>query len=311
MRRDLIHMRKPSFDPGLTQKFAGPWRRVINKDGSFNVHRRGASWRDFHPYLHLINLSWPSFLLVLFAGYLVANTVFAAACDSLGAGQLLGADAPTAGGRFLNAFFFSSHTLSTVGYGNISPRGTAANVLASFEALLGVLGFAVATGLLFGRVSRPSAKIGFSQNLVVAPYQDGASLQFRVVNRRANSLMELEVKLLLMTVEADNGEHRRSYHVLRLEREQVLFLPLTWTIVHPIDTESPFWGKSAEDLERLQAEVLILIKAYDDTFSQTVLTRHSYRHDEIAWGHRFAPAFYVDGQGDLVLELRKVGELAS
>jgi inward rectifier potassium channel len=81
--------------------------------------------------------------------------------------------------------------------------------------------------------------------------------------------------------------------------------------VHPIDTESPFWGKSAEDLERLQAEVLILIKAYDDTFSQTVLTRHSYRHDEIAWGHRFAPAFYVDGQGDLVLELRKVGELAS
>jgi inward rectifier potassium channel len=303
-------MRKPSFDPGLTQKFEGPLRRVINKDGSFNVHRRGASWRDFHPYLHLINMGWPSFLLTLFAGYLVANTLFAAAYYWLGPGQLMGADAPTAWGRFLNDFFFSSHTLSTVGYGNISPKGTAANVAASFEALVGVLGFAVATGLLFGRVSRPSARIGFSESMVVAPYQNGAGLQFRVVNRRANSLMELEAKLLLMTVETDNGEHRRSYHMLRLEREQVLFLPLTWTIVHPIDAESPLWGKSAEDLERLQAEVLILIKAYDDTFSQTVLAQHSYRHDEIVWGNRFAPAFFVDGEGDLVLELRKVGELA-
>jgi inward rectifier potassium channel len=304
-------MRKPTFDPGLTQKFEGPLRRVINRDGSFNVHRRGASWRDFHPYLHLINLGWPSFLLALFAGYLVANTVFAAAYYSLGAGQLQGGDAPTQWGRFLNAFFFSSHTLSTVGYGNISPKGTAANVVASFESLLGVLGFAVATGLLFGRISRPSAKIGFSESMVVAPYQEGHSLQFRVVNRRANSLMEMESRLLLMTVDMDHGEHRRSYHVLRLEREQVLFLPLTWTVVHPIDAESPLWGKSPEDLERLQAEVLILIKAYDDTFSQTVLARHSYRHDEIVWGKRFAPAFHVDGQGDLVLELRKVGELAS
>ena len=285
-------------------------RRVIDKDGSFNAHCRGASWRDFHPYLHLINLSWPSFLLALFAGYMVANVLFAAAYYSLGAGQLQGADAPTAWGRFLNAFFFSSHTLSTVGYGNISPKGTAANVVASLEALIGVLGFAVATGLLFGRVSRPSAKIGFSESMVVAPYQEGSSLQFRVVNRRANSLMEMEARLLLMTVETDHGEHRRSYHVLRLEREQVLFLPLTWTVVHPIDAESPLWGKSAEDLERLQAEVLILIKAYDDTFSQTVLARHSYRHDEIVWGTRFAPAFFVNGEGDLVLELRKVGDLA-
>ena len=304
-------MRNPTFDPGLTQKFEGPLRRVINKDGSFNVHRRGASWRDFHPYLHLINLGWPSFLLALFVGYLVANTLFAAAYYSLGAGQLQGADAPTEWGRFLNGFFFSSHTLSTVGYGNITPKSTAANVVASLEALVGVLGFAVATGLLFGRVSRPSARIGFSESMVVAPYQEGASLQFRVVNRRANSLMEMEARLLLMTVEMNNGEQRRSYRVLRLERDQVLFLPLTWTIVHPIDAESPLWGQSAADLQRLQAEVLILIKAYDDTFSQTVLARHSYRHDEIVWCKRFAPAFHVDGEGDLVRELRKVGELAS
>jgi inward rectifier potassium channel len=115
---------------------------------------------------------------------------------------------------------------------------------------------------------------------------------------------------MLMTVERDGGQDRRNYQIMRLERERVLFFPLTWTVVHPIDPESPFHGKSAEDLRRLQAEVLVLIKGYDDTFSQTVLARYSYRHDEILWDKRFAPAFFVDKRGDLVLEVRKVGEIA-
>ncbi len=302
-------MQRASFDPGLTQQFTAPFRRVINKDGTFNVHRHGTTWRDVHPYLHLINMRWPTFLAVLFLAYLVVNTAFAGIYYGIGTGQLEGADAPTAWGRFLKAFFFSAHTLSTVGYGNISPKGTAANAVASFEALVGVLGFAVATGLLFGRVSRPSARMGFSENMVIAPYQDGTSLQFRVVNRRRNSLMDLETRVMLMTVDPSDTGSKRNYRLLRLEREQVMFLPLTWTVVHPIDAESPLWGKTAEDLARAQAEVLILVKAYDDTFSQTVLARYSYRHDEIVWGKRFAPAFFVDDEGDLVVEVRKVGEL--
>jgi inward rectifier potassium channel len=186
----------------------------------------------------------------------------------------------------------------------------AGNVVAAFEALVGVLSFAVATGLLFGRVSRPSAKIGYSENMVVAPYQEGTSLQFRVVNRRANSLMELEAKVMLMMVDMTSANAQRTYKLLTLERDKVLFLPLTWTVVHPIDRESPLWGKTPEDLERMQVEVLILLKGYDDTFNQTVLSRHSYRHEEIVWGRKFDPAFSVDEDGDLVLELRKVGELA-
>ena len=303
-------MRKPGFDPGLTQQFNAPLRRIINKDGSFNVHRRGTTWRDFHPYLHLINTGWPRFLAVVLLGYMAANTAFALVYYCLGPGQLAGADASTESGRFLNDFFFSAHTLSTVGYGSIYPKGTEANIVAALESLVGVLGFALATGLLFGRVSRPSAKIGFSDNMLITAYQDITSLQFRVVNRRANDLMELQARLLLMTVETQDGQPLRQYKQLKLEREQVLFLPLTWTVVHPIDNESPLWEKTAEDLERLQAEVLILIKAYDDTFSQTVLARHSYRHDEVVWGKRFAPAFMVDAEGDMVLELKKVGELA-
>ena len=184
-------MQNPAFDPGLTQKYTGNVRRVINKDGTFNVRRRGATWRDFHPYLHLINLGWVPFFGVLFLGYLVVNTLFALAYYGLGPGHLLGADASTAGGRFFNDFFFSAHTLSTVGYGSISPKSLGSNIVAAMESLVGVLGFALATGLLFGRVSRPSAKIGFSEKMLVAPYQDMQSLQFRVVNRRRNDLMEI------------------------------------------------------------------------------------------------------------------------
>jgi inward rectifier potassium channel len=301
-------MQNPTFDPGLTQKYTGNVRRVINKDGTFNVRRRGATWRDFNPYLHLINMGWVAFLGMVFLAYLVVNTLFALAYFGLGPGQLQGGDASTESGRFLNAFFFSAHTLSTVGYGSISPKSLGSNIVAATESLVGVLGFAVATGLLFGRVSRPSAKIGFSEKMLITAYQDIQSLQFRVVNRRRNDLMEIEARVLLMTVEEKDGHPARNYRLLKLEREKVLFLPLTWTIVHPIDGESPLFGLAAGDFERLQAEVMILIKAYDDTFSQTVLARYSYRYHEIGWNEHFAPAFSVDSDGDLVLELQKVGQ---
>ena len=304
-------MQTPTFDPGLTQQFDGTLRRAINKDGSFNVRRRGTTWRDTHPYLYLINAPWPVFLAIVFASYLVVNTLFALVYFALGPDQLQGADAATGFRHFLNGFFFSAHTLTTVGYGSISPKGVEANLVAAFEAMVGLMGFALATGVLYGRVSRPSARIGFSGNMIVAPYQDGTSLQFRIVNQRANALMELEAKVLLMTVEGPPGALARKYKTLRLERESVYFLPLTWTIVHPIDRESPLDGRTAEELQKLQAEFLILIKGFDDTFSQTVHARYSYRYDEIVWGTRFVPAFQIDPDGDIVLEVGRVGALSA
>ena len=300
-------MKQESFDPGLTTQFSGALRRAINHDGSFNVARKGLRLRDVNPYLKLIDTTWPRFFLVVLLAFLVLNVAFAGLYLALGVENLKGAEPEMS--AFENAFFFSVHTLTTVGYGNIYPTGTWANAVSAAEAATGLMVFALFTGLLYGRFSRPSARILFSDQAIIAPYQDGTSLQFRVVNRRPNSLMELEARIMLMTVEAGSGQPRRNYQLLRLERQQVLFLPLTWTVVHPIDRESPLWGRTAEDLSRLQAEVLILIKAYDDTFSQTVLARHSYRHDEMLWGARFAPAFFVDGEGDLVLELHRVGEV--
>lgn len=301
-------MQTPTFDPGLTQKYTGSVRRIINKDGQFNVKRKGVNWRDIHPYLYMINAPWPRFLLYIFIGYLAMNCVFAFIYWLIGAQHLTGAAPPTEYGNFVNAFFFSAHTLTTVGYGNMFPQGIAANSVAAVEALFGLMTFALATGLLFGRFSRPAARLGFSERMIIAPYGDGTSLQFRVANRRSNNLMELEARLLLMTVENVSGRLQRKYAELGLERQSVLFLPLTWTIVHPIEETSALWGKTAEDLKRIQAEVLILIKGFDDTFYQTLHTRHSYRHDEIVWGARFAPAFDIDSEGDLVLEMGLLGK---
>jgi|SRR5579875_441286 len=302
-------MDKPTFDPGLTQQYTGALKRVINKDGQFNVRRTGRTWRDVHAYLFLINVGWLEFMSIVAALFIVVNTMFAGVYMAIGIDNVKGTEAPTTALRFLNAVFFSAHTLTTVGYGNMWPSGPAANTVAAIEALVGLMGFAIATGLVFGRFSRPSARIGFSKKMLVTPYMDATSLQCRIVNRRSNNLINLEARVLLMTVETAGDRPQRRFTPLELERSQVLFLALTWTIVHPIDEKSPLYGKTPADLEKLQAEIMILINGLDDTFSQIVHTRYSYRYDEMVWGAKFAAAFEIDSNGDLVIEVDRVSEI--
>jgi inward rectifier potassium channel len=300
-------MKKESFDPGLTTQFSGELRRTINADGSFNVRREGLRLRDTNPYLMLIDTTWPRFLLIVLAGFLTANMIFAFLYLMIGIENLKGLESDM--GAFANAFFFSVHTLTTVGYGNVYPQGPWANVISSIEAATGLMLFAIATGLLYGRFSRPSARILYSKNALIAPYQDGTSVQFRVTNARKNVLMNMDAHVLLMTVDSSDGELRRSFVDLPLQRSGVYFFPLTWTIVHPIDSDSPFFGKTAEELAKQSAELLILIQGFDDTFSQEVHSRYSYRHDEIVWGAKFIPAFKVDPKGDLIVEVDRINEI--
>jgi inward rectifier potassium channel len=300
-------MKQESFDPGLTTQFSGELRRTINRDGSFNVHRKGLRLRDVNLYLMLIDTTWPRFLAVVGAAFIATNMLFAYLYLVIGIEHLQGTEPEMS--PFVNAFFFSVHTLTTVGYGNVFPRGSGANVVAAIEATVGLMLFALATGLLYGRFSRPSARILFSEHAIMAPYQDGTSLQFRITNARTNVLMDLNARVLLMTVDPVDGQLKRDYFALPLERKTVYFFPLTWTIVHPIDSASPLYGKTAEDLKRVSAELLILIQGFDDTFSQLVNARYSYRHDEILWGAKFVPAFSVDPAGDLVLDLDRLDEL--
>jgi inward rectifier potassium channel len=300
-------MRKAAFDPGLTQQYGAPLRRALNKDGSFNVRRRGADWSAFHPWLAVVRMSWTAFTFLVLGFYLSVNTLFALAYFSLNAREITSSAAPTEFDRFLNDFFFSAHTLTTVGYGNLSPAAIPANVLSTLEALIGLLGFAVVTGALVARASKPSASIGYSRNVLVAPYQDGQAVMFRIANQRSNSLMEMEAQVLLMTVGGSPEKPERKFELLPLERDSILIFALTWTIVHPIDEASPFHGKSSEDLKRMQAEIIVLIKGFDDTFSQIVHSRQSYTHNEFVWGAKFDTAFTVEAEGDLMLELDRLG----
>jgi inward rectifier potassium channel len=298
-----------SFDPGLTQQYTGKILRTIEKDGSFNVRKSGGGFKNFHFFHFLINVSWPSFFLVILAGYFTVNAIFASLYLIAGIQSIQGANGSTPLSAFMSAFFLSVHTFTTVGYGTLAPKDFWTNVIAAFEALTGLMALAVATGLLYGRFSRPSARLAFSEKAIVAPYRNGKGLQFRVANKRPNVLMDLEATVMLMTVVNSGGTLKREYFPLSLERSTVYFLALTWTLVHPIDESSPFYGKSTDDLRNQQAEILILIKGFDDTFSQVVHSRYSYTFDEIEWGAKFRPAFRVTDKGDMVLDLDRLSEM--
>ena len=280
----------PNRDLGFGAVVARESRqRLLNRDGSFNVVREGLSFlQTLSPYQYLLTTSWPRFLGLIVLFYLTTNCVFAMAFVAAGPGQISGATATTLGSRLLEMFFFSVQTFATIGYGGMHPVGLAANLLVTLESLVGLLGFALATGILFSRFSQPTAKILFSRNAIIAPYRGITAFEFRIANARSNELIQVEARVMLSRLKPDGN---RDFIPLKLEREKVVFFPLAWTIVHPIDEESPLWGLTQEDLTASQAEVLVLLSGIDETFSQTVHTRSSYRADEIVCGARFADLF--------------------
>jgi inward rectifier potassium channel len=302
--------RREQFDPGLTQKYEHRLRRAINKDGSFNVKRPGHFLSNLHIYQFLIGVPWPGFFAIVLCGFLLVNAFFAFVYLGIGIEYLQGAQGATAAENFFNALFFSAHTFTTVGYGNIAPVGPWVNTVASIEAAIGLMSFAIATGLLYGRFSRADAKIVYSDKALIAPYEGGTSFQFRLVNRRSTVLMEMEARVMLMIVEQENGQSVRRYFNLPLERSSIYFFPLSWTVVHPIEENSPLFGKTAEQLREGQIEILILIKGYDEGFRQVVHSRYSYTAEEIVWGARFLPTFDIDDQGDILLQVDRVGSYA-
>jgi inward rectifier potassium channel len=264
-------------------------RRLLNRDGSFNVVREGLSFfASLSPYHFLLTVSWPRFLALVAGFYMAANVVFGLAYFACGPGALSGLDAVTPGQRLAASFFFSVQTFATIGYGQIAPSGLAANLLVTLESLVGLLGFALATGILFARFSRPTAHILFSESAVIAPYRGITAFEFRIANGRSNQILELVAEVLLSRFRDDGG---REFLPLKLERDRVTFLPLSWTIVHPIDAASPLYGLTEEDLAETGAEFLILLEGVDETFSQAVQARSSYRASEVVWGAKFANIF--------------------
>lgn len=274
-------------------------QRFVNRDGSFNARRAGLSfWTSLSPYHLLLTVSWGKFLGLAALYFVVINTVFAFAYLACGEGALVGTMGEHSYGAFWRAFFFSVHTFATIGYGTIAPIGMAANLIVVVESLAGLLASAIITGLIFARFSRPTARIVFSQQAVIAPYKDITGFMFRITNARKNQLINLEAKVSLSLYVHGNGPINRRFYQLKLERSRVDFFPLAWTIVHPIEEDSPLYGYTQEQLRRADAEFIILLTGLDDSISQTVHTRSSYKHHEIVWNAKFSNLYepLVDGE---------------
>lgn len=269
---------------------------MVNKDGSFNVERRSLPFFESLSIYHsLLSMSWLKFNLVVLLAYIVVNLFFASLYMLIGVNHLGGISGVTTFEKFLDAFFFSGQTITTVGYGVIHPVGFWASLISLVESMAGLLGFALATGLLYGRFSRPNAKILYSKKAIIAPYKEITAFEFRIANARKNQLIEVEVQVTASIKESKDINSKRKFYVLNLERNLINFFPLTWTIVHPIDENSPLYGVSETELIDSEAEFIIMIKAFDDTFSQSVHSRTSYLYHEIVWGAKFQN-IYVESE---------------
>ena len=299
-------------DLGFGEKVASESRlRFLNRDGSFNVRRSGI--RRFSPlnfYHFLLTMSWSYFLGLLLLLYFLSNLFFATLYSSLGASSLVDTSEIPTESIFIRAFFFSVQTFATIGYGTIHPVGIIPNLLVTLESYYSLLINALITGLVFARFSRPTAKIIFSETAIVAPYRENTGLMFRLVNNRHSQLIELKIQVLFSRFTEKDGKTIRRFDVLELERQRVAFFPLSWTVVHPIDENSPLFEMSEEEFTRTDAEILILLSAIDETFSQTVYTRSSYKSDEVKFGYKFTSLYNAPEIGEPIsIDIRKLSEI--
>ncbi len=293
-------------DLGFGSKINVQGKRLINRDGSFNIKRSGI--RNWTPYLWLVEMHWLPFFLLIFLFYLLMNAAFALAFLAIGVEQLAGVQPGTAWQDFWQAFYFSVQTFTTVGYGAVHPLSAGANMVASLDAMVGLMAFALATGLFFARFAKPRAQILFSEHAIVAPYRGGKSLQFRIANRRNNKIIDLVAEVAMTWIEKNpEGAAVRRFSVMPLERNTVSLFPLNWTIVHPINEESPLFGKDPESLKAMAAEILILIEGFDETYAMPVHTSSSYTWHELQWDRAFVPMYFQE-DGFTVLKLDRISE---
>jgi len=307
--RDRINQNRNKLDIGLDHSAEHGRQRTVNLDGSYNIKRITGDALDFDLYHWLITTSWKHYWIVVFLFYGIVNVIFAFVYYAIGTNSIGGIIPGDALHNFLQCFFFSNETFTTVGYGGLHPTGIATSFVASLEAFLGLMSFALATGTLYGRFSKPKPKIKFSTNAVIAPFGEATAFQFVIANQRSSNIMELETIVNFSWVDksaGDAGGYRR-FKQLNLELSKIAMFPTSWTINHVIDEESPMYGMSPEDFIKKEVEAFITLKGFDETYSQTVYIRMSYTAKDLIYGAKFQRAFYVGEDGQLIMDLRKVG----
>jgi len=299
-----ISMPEEVTDLGIGNKVLDSDQRIVTKEGKFNIERRGISFfKSFSIYHYLISISWLKFCSLILMAYLLVNIFFALLYLAGGVDNFEGIEINNTLDLFLNVFFFSTQTFTTVGYGRINPVGVYPNIISSIESLTGLLSLALATGLLYGRFSRPVAKIIYSDNAIIAPFKGLNAFQFRIANmKNDHDMIDVETEVIL-SKEQNNS---RKFYNLKLEYRKINFFNASWTINHIINEESPVYGLSEKDLKDSDCEFLILIKGYDNTFAQYVNSRYSYRYDELIWGASFANIYGRSEDGRGMIELDKI-----
>jgi inward rectifier potassium channel len=305
-------MRDEERDLGFGSVVAHESReRLLNQDGTFNVQRTGLHFlSSLNLYHTLISMSWKMFTALTLLLYFLSNVVFGIFYASLGAESLVDTSGTPTEDLLLRGFFFSVQTFATIGYGTIHPVGVFTNLLVTIESYYSMIVTALITGIVFARFARPTARVMFSRTAVVAPYRGIEGLMFRLVNGRSNQLIEVEAKVMFARFLKEGEKVVRRFDFLELERDRVAFFPLAWTIVHPIDEKSPLYGLTQEDLEKTDAEILILLSATDETFASVVHTRSSYKPSEIKFGHKFANLYNKVENGERIsINIKKLSHV--
>ncbi|MBD1834814.1 ATP-sensitive inward rectifier potassium channel 10 [Cyanobacteria bacterium FACHB-472] len=270
-------------------------KRFLSTNRQFNVVGRGDSrfrWGDLY---HLIlTISWPWFFVLLALGYVIANSLFAIAY--LAGGDGIENAQP---GSFKDAFFFSVQTMASIGYGAMYPRTLYANFLVTIESLVGLLGIAMGSGLMFARFSRPTARVLFSRVAVISRYDGVPTLMFRAANQRRNFIVEAQINVTMVRNEINReGEFMRRFYDLKLVRSHTPIFALSWTVMHPIDETSPLYGATLETLAQTETDIVITLIGLDETVSQNIHARHSFSDKEILWNMRFVDIFTSDRRQD-------------
>lgn len=301
---------KEELNTGFGNNPASMGNRLVNRDGTANIRKTGIPFFEKFSWYHsLIRMSWWKFLFFVFTTFLLVNGLFAVVYIVIGTEHLNGITTNKGVSALWQVYFFSVQTFTTVGYGHISPIGWASSAVASFQAFCGLMSFALATGLLYGRFSRPRAYLKFSEQALISPYKEITALMFRMVPYKNNQLTEAEVKMNLMLRTVQDGKPVSRFYPLKAEIERINSLVLSWTVVHPINEDSPLYGLSESDISEAKAEMLVFVRAFDETFSNTVVSRTSYRYDEWVFGAKFVPMYHASESGNAtVLEMDKLNE---
>ena len=283
---------KEYADSGFGPAVENNPERLVNKDGSLNVRRTGLSFFDHLSVFHeLIQMSWWRFNLVVIISYILINLFFGLIFYFVGVEGINVEHGIEEHLKFMDAFYFSAQTFSTVGYGRMNPVNPTANIVAVIEMLIGMMYLALAAGLLYGRFSKPVSKIIYSDKALIAPYQGGKGLMFRMSNAKNNLLIEVQVQVLLTMIVKEGERNVRKFYQLDLERSRINMLALSWTVVHPIDDKSPLKNIVEDDIANMDIELMVLVNAMNDTIGQGIHSRTSYTSTDIVYGAKFQPIF--------------------